>query len=190
METKENKAVNKIIEEYKNIETEYLANIRAIENKKEDLEEKRNSYNRLKKDNKKLFQSIAQIKTQIKEEKEKHDSLLKVKDEYDKYIKIKNDLINQEKNMKSEISQKNIKIKRMEYETRKIGDTLKSFKDSQNSINNSIGYERDIEKKEEIIKEMEELKLSTAYLKKENKNLQKEIEEMNYILNKLEDSVI
>lgn len=189
MDNLQNSAVSKIIAEFKRLETELKNNASLLAAKSEELESKKSILNSLKDINQATFQKIAMLKKEISREDVSQKEYSVIKAEYDRCLQQKNELINKEKKVKSEISQKKIRIKKTQYESKQTEDAIEEHKKSGKNPQILINYEKEISRREKLSKEQDELKIDISFLKKSNKALSKEIDEMNYILKRLENSI-
>ncbi len=190
MDKIQSNAVTKIIEEYKRMETQYQKNSNDLIVKTEELESKKSLLKTLKDNNKSILSKIASMKKAIESDKNAQKNYASTKAEYDKLVQVKNDLINRTKKIKYELSQKKSRIKKIEFEIKQIEKAVDDYKDSAEQGQAFTNYDREIKKREQLIKEQDELKINISYLKKSNALLKKDIEEMDYILKRLENSII
>jgi chromosome segregation ATPase len=189
MSGNESSAVTKIIEEYKSMEMEYQRNADELLTKNEELESKKTLLNTLKEANRAVLEKIASLKKEIESDKNAQQQYAGTKAEYDRLAQLKNDMINRTKKAKISISQKKTRIRKLEIEMKQIDKSLQEYKDTASQENRLTDYDNEINRREQLIKEQDELKINISYLKKSNNALNKDIEEMEYILKRLENSL-
>lgn len=188
MEKNEINPIKKVIEEIKSIEKSHKKNMDEIDKQTELLKKKKAVMTNLKKENDDLLKKILILKKQIQNDNNARELYISIQNEYDKALNFKNEFLQREKNFKNEISQKKLKIKKIENETEQVEKNISLFSERKEN-SHQINYDEQISRREKLNKDHDEIKISIAYLKKSNKDLQGENEEMEYILKSLENSL-